>query len=170
MWSQITGEPIWFWFSLAVALAVVEVLAPGFIFMWLAVAAAVMGVITWISPDLSTNIQLVLFAVLSVAIAFSGYRFFPRMAKRKTHLTLNRRGDAQLGKTVVVVNDTVNGHGQGKVADSVWSIRVRPENTDLAAGNSAKVVEIKGNTLIVEALPTTGRAAPHSSGPSDATS
>ena len=56
----------WQWWILAGVLLIVEVLAPGTFFLWLAVAAAVVGLSVMLYPAMSVEAAWVLFAVLGV--------------------------------------------------------------------------------------------------------
>ncbi len=62
-------EPIqfWHWWALGGLLMIVEALAPGFMFLWLGVAAALVGLLLLVWPGLEFASQLLAFAVLSVA-------------------------------------------------------------------------------------------------------
>ncbi len=54
----------WHWWVAAVALIIVEALAPGAVFLWLGVSAGVVGAILLVVPDLSWEYQVLIFAVL----------------------------------------------------------------------------------------------------------
>ncbi len=71
----------WHWWVAALALIIVEALAPGAIFLWLGVSAAVVGAILLAAPELAWEYQVLIFAVLSVG-AVIGWR-----AYHKSHPT-----------------------------------------------------------------------------------
>jgi membrane protein implicated in regulation of membrane protease activity len=56
----------WVWLAAALALALLEVLAPGFIFLGFAAGAVVMAAVVAIAPALSVPAALALFAILSL--------------------------------------------------------------------------------------------------------
>ena len=62
-------EPIlfWHWWALAGTLVIVEVFAPGIMFLWLGVAAGMLGALLLAWPGLALKGQLLVFAALSVA-------------------------------------------------------------------------------------------------------
>ena len=73
----------WQWLVLAVVLVVLEIVSPGVFFLWFGLAAAGVGGILWRAPNLVWQMQLVIFAMLSVlSIGVA------RGAVSYTHLTL----------------------------------------------------------------------------------
>ncbi|MGZ0245563.1 MAG: NfeD family protein, partial [Alphaproteobacteria bacterium] len=56
----------WYWLAFGMGLMLVEVLVPGVLFLWLGAAAIVTGLILLGIPEMGWQIQLVLFAVLSI--------------------------------------------------------------------------------------------------------
>ncbi|HVM83949.1 MAG TPA: NfeD family protein, partial [Candidatus Binatia bacterium] len=56
----------WHWLILALVLAGVEMLTPGFFAIWLGGAALITGLLVLVVPGMSWEGQLVLFAVLAV--------------------------------------------------------------------------------------------------------
>ncbi|SHF01147.1 hypothetical protein SAMN05444339_1039 [Loktanella atrilutea] len=66
----------WVWLSAALALATLEVIVPGYIFLGFAVGAAVLALILLIVPIGSLPLILVIFAVLSLAAYLAMRRVF----------------------------------------------------------------------------------------------
>ena len=56
----------WHWWVLAAVLIALEVLAPSTVLLWPGIAAAIVGVVLLISPDVGWQGQVLLFAVLAV--------------------------------------------------------------------------------------------------------
>lgn len=72
LWSE-----WWVWMSAALALATLEVIVPGYIFLGFALGALVMGVLLLLGlTGLSLPIMLVIFALLSLAAYFLFRRIF----------------------------------------------------------------------------------------------
>ena len=63
----------WVWICIALALGVVEVLAPGFIFLGFAIGALIMAGVVVLFPTISTAALLAIFAILSL-LAWIGLR------------------------------------------------------------------------------------------------
>ena len=136
----------WYWWVAAAVLVVLEIFAPGVIFIWLAIAAGIVGVISLAVPSLDWRIAALIFAVLSVA-AIVAYRIYLRRRPTATEdTTLNRRGEQYVGRVFTLVDAIEAGSGRIKVGDSTW----RVEGDDLPAGKRVKVIEVDGVVLRVE--------------------
>jgi len=65
----------WHWLVLGVGLVIIEVFAPGAVFLWLGISAGIVGVVLWLIPGLDWEYQLLLFAILSVASVVVARRY-----------------------------------------------------------------------------------------------
>jgi|SRR6185369_14761957 len=136
----------WHWWILAVLLGIVEMIMPGFFCIWLAGAATITGVIVLVFGTLSWEVQVVIFAVLSMLSLIAWHRIGRQLIKTGGSTTLNRRGEQLIGRTVVLTEAIVNGRGAARVNDSIW----RVEGTDLPAGSNVTVTGVEGTILRVE--------------------
>lgn len=136
----------WQWWLLGVGLMVVEVLAPGFYFLWLGVAALLVGVIAWIVPALGASGQWLLFAVLAVASVAGWYAWARRHPAQVEGGGPNRRTARYVGRVLTLETAIVNGEGRARVGDSVWKVR----GPDAPAGSRVRVVAASGVILEVE--------------------
>ena len=57
----------WHWWVLAVFLLVIELLSPGFFFLWMAISGFVTGCVVLLMPSISLDMQVFIFSILSVA-------------------------------------------------------------------------------------------------------
>jgi hypothetical protein len=136
----------WHWWILAALLSTVEILAPGFFFIWLAGAAVATGLTALVLQALGWEIQILIFAVLAILSLFAWHRLGRRLIRSGPLTTLNRRGDQLVGRTVVLTEAIVNGRGRARVNDSVW----RVEGVDLPAGSNVVITGCDGTVLRVE--------------------
>lgn len=136
----------WTWASIGLVLIVVEVAAPGAFFLWVGIAAGVTGLLVAFIPDMGWQVQLALFAVLSVASTVLGRRFFRWRPIRTTHSGLNRRGTNLVGREYVLQQAIVNGVSRLKTGGTTWQV----EGPDMDAGASVRVTGINGTCLTVE--------------------
>jgi membrane protein implicated in regulation of membrane protease activity len=136
----------WHWLILAAALAGIEILTPGFFFIWLGGAALITSVVALVAPGLTWENQVLIFALLSAVSVLGWYRFRHSLVIKSDDMTLNRRGEQLLGRNATLSEPIVNGRGQIKIDDTVW----RCEGEDLAAGTKVKVVALRGAIVSVE--------------------
>jgi inner membrane protein len=141
----------WYWLAFGMALMLVEVLVPGVLFLWLGAAAILTGLIMLVAPDMTWQVQLVVFAVLSVVSVFVGRRYVYSNPEPTDHPTLNRRGENFVGQQYALDGATSGGQGRVNIGDTVWAVAVRPHGTELDAGARVTVVSVDGSTLMVEA-------------------
>ena len=57
----------WHWWILALALIILEMFVPGTFFLWMGVSAIVLGMLAWLVPAMGWEVQVMLFAILSLA-------------------------------------------------------------------------------------------------------
>lgn len=133
----------WSWWIVAALLAVVEIVAPGAFFIWLAGAAAVTGLVVGVLPFLSWEIQALVFAFMSLAAVIIWWKR-PKGSSEETD-TLNRRGAQLVGRTGVLAQAIVGGRGRVRIDDSLW-IATGPE---LAAETAVTVIGVDGAVLEV---------------------
>ena len=136
----------WHWLIVAVLFGIIEVLSPGFFFIWLGVAAAIMGMVLLAIPSLSWEVQVLVFTVLAVASALAGRRLIKRHPIESDHPLLNQRGAQFVGRTFTLAEGIDNGTGKIKVDDSIWKVR----GDDCPAGTRIKVSGVDGTVLLVE--------------------
>lgn len=136
----------WHWWILAALLATIEIVAPGFFFIWLAGAAAVTGLIALVFQALGWEIQVLAFAVLAIASLFAWHRIGRRLIKAGPLTSHSRRGDQLIGRTVVLTEAITNGRGRARINDSIW----RVEGIDLPAGSNVVITGCDGTVLRVE--------------------
>ena len=142
----------WHWLAFGVAVMLVEVLVPGVIFLWLGIAAVVTGLLLAAIPSMAWEIQVILFAVLSVVAIFVGRRIVSARQAPTDHPTLNRRGRKPDRDAIHAGRGDRGAGAEGCAwATTVWRFTVRPEGTELARDTRIAVVDVDGTTLIVEA-------------------
>ena len=134
----------WHWVVLGLVMIALEVMIPGAFFIWIGVAALILGGVTFLLP-LSVTVQLLLFGVVALSVTVLGRKIIRIQANGGSSPTLNRRGQQFVGQTIVLDVPIVNGRAHVAVADSKWRI----QGPDLPAGTVVKVISVDGNTLIV---------------------
>src|ERR1700761_9204518 len=87
------------WWLLALVLIGAEIIAPGFFMLWIGIAAAAMGVVVLVLPDLSFAVEVVLFVMLSLASCYLYWKFIRHVRDTLTDQPLlNRRAEQYVGR------------------------------------------------------------------------
>lgn len=142
----------WHWWALGLLLVVIEMVAPGTHFVWMGGAAFAIGGLLLLWPSAPLEIQILLFAVLSVA-AIVAWRLYSRRRPAQTDQpALNRRGAQYLGQTFVLSEPITNGSGRIRIGDTTW----KASGPDAAAGAAVRVVGVDGVVLRVERVHAPG--------------
>ncbi len=134
----------WSWWVLGLALLGLEVLLPGFYFLWFGVAAILIGV-SALLIDWPWQLQVVGFVVLSAITVLIGRRFYGTANGDTADPHLNLRASRLQGRTFVLAEPIVEGSGRVKIDDTVWQVR----GPDAPAGARIKVSGSDGTVLIV---------------------
>lgn len=139
----------WYWFILAAFFFVLEIFAPGAIFMWFGFGAIVSGIGLLLFPELSDAWQLIIFACFSGAsvLIWRKSPFFKEESVSSDRPELNNRLQSHMGKVYTLMDDIENGRGSVRVGDSTWRVEC---SQSLKAGDQVKVVGIDGIRFLVE--------------------
>lgn len=138
----------WWWVIGGLALLGLEVLLPATYFLWFGVSAIIVGALS-IVVELTWQVQVIVFIVLAVALVIVGRRFFANRRAGESDSTINRRSEAFLGQSFVLMEPIVNGSGRIRAGDTTW----RVTGPDTASGRHVRVVAVDGAVLTVEVVP-----------------
>ena len=137
----------WHWLIVAVILLSVEMMIGAYYFLWMGIAAAIVGGIMYFMPSLPWLAQVIVFTVLSL----SSFILFKKYQKRNPVISdqpaLNKRGQQYVGRVFTLNEPIVNGIGKVKVDDTTWKV----SGEDMEAGAKVRVVAIDGTVFKVEA-------------------
>lgn len=137
----------WHWWIVALILLVLEVFVPGTFFLWMGISAMFTGLLALLLP-IGGELQLLLFAALSVASVTLGRAYIKKRPIESDQPNLNRRGAQYVGRTFTLSEPIVHGYGKIRVDDSTWKI----EGADCPAGSQVKVIGVDGVVLKVEQI------------------
>lgn len=132
----------WDWLILGFLLIIFEVFVWSTFLLWMGISAIAVGLLLLLDPSLNGNVQLLIFAFLSVSSIYIANKFF------KVHTVdtqLNERSSRHIGNIYNVVEVTNNG-AKVQVGDSLWLAK----GCEMSIGQKVKVVDTDSTTLIVE--------------------
>lgn len=136
----------WHWWILGVLLLGLELMAPGIFFLWVGLAAGLIGVVILFLPGLIWELQVLLFAALAVAVTLAGRWWWTKRGTTANDPHLNQRAASLVGTTCVLVTDLAHGRGRAKVGDGTWTVT----GPDMPAQTAVTITGVKGTVLIVE--------------------
>ena len=140
-----TLDPHWGWLALGLILAIAEMVIPGVFLIWLAGAALVTGLVSWVVP-IGMPAQIVLFAALAIFAVFAGKRYLRDNPIMAADPLMNDRGARLIGETVVVTHVIIGGTGRVSLGDSEWLVR----GPDAEPGTRMRISGHDGAVLLVE--------------------
>jgi membrane protein implicated in regulation of membrane protease activity len=148
MSAWLAQASFWHWWIAAFAFLILELMAPGILFLWLAIGAGVTGFLLLAASGLSFEIQGLVFALVSLASALLGRSWLKKRGIASDHPSLNRRSESFIGQTHQLSEPIVNGTGRMRLGDTEWKVT----GPDLPAGANVKITSADGITLRVEPL------------------
>jgi len=139
----LTNLEYWHWLVLAMACILIEIFAPGAIFIWFGVSAGIVGILVMLIPDISWQVQLTLFGIFSLLSIVAWRQYRKKNPEENLHPTLNKRGEELIGRTFTLSTPITNNYGKIHVDDTMWKVH----GDDCAVGQKVKVTSIDGTVL-----------------------
>ncbi len=139
----------WSWWILGLLLLGAEILIPGIFLIWIGLAAIVVGAISfvlWDSAIWGWQVQLLVFAALSLVSALIGRRIMASRDDDTDQPMLNRRMEQMIGRTALLEEPITEGGGRIRLGDTLWTVR----GPDLPAGARVRIVAIENDEPRVE--------------------
>ncbi len=138
----------WHWLVLGLLLMLVELALPSTYFLWMGLAALVVGVVFWLIPGMGFDAQVILFAVLSVSAIIVSKRYLKRHPIESDRPMLNVRGAQNIGRIATLHEPIINGVGKVHLDDTLWKVF----GPDLPLNTRVRIVAVDGISLRVEAF------------------
>ena len=138
----------WHWLIAAVVLITLEMIVlPAVYFLWMGIAAGIVGLLMLAMPGMPILAQIVIFTVFAVVSLVCHKRYLKKNPPSTDEPNLNRRGEQYVGRTFSLEEAIVNGVGKIKVDDSIWKVM----GDDMEEGAKVKVTGVDGTVFKVEA-------------------
>ena len=146
--SLVTELGPWSWWIVGLVFLGLEILVPGVFLLWIGLAAIVVGALSfllWGTTAWSWQLQLVVFAVLSIAFALVGRRISGANMESDQPM-LNRRVEGLVGRTATLEEPIANGKGRIRLDDTTWIV----QGPDMPAGAQVRITTAQAGGLTVE--------------------
>ncbi|QGN96409.1 Inner membrane protein YbbJ [Piscirickettsia salmonis] len=139
----------WHWLSFGIVLIVFEVLGAGGILLWSGVAALIVGIILWAVP-IAWEIQLLLFAVLSIAAVIIWRMYWKKHPEKIERPHLNQRAQRLIGHEFILPALLSPGESiQVKIAGTQWKV---VSEVKITVGRKVRVAQVLANEVHVQAV------------------
>lgn len=139
-------HPLWLWLAVAALFLAIEVGTGSGWLLWPAASAFLVGLLTLVAP-LGLPVELVLFAVLTIATTYLARRFLKPVLDAKNP-DLNDPSLRLVGRDGEALDGFQNGKGRVFVDGKEWAA-IAPEGEPPAAGQKVLVVAVDGAVLTV---------------------
>lgn len=147
----VLGLGAWGWIVLGFVLLILEIAIPGIFFLWIGIAALLVGLVAVLPGAVGFvwQFQVIAFLILAVASVLVGRRVMAAGAGATDLPFLNRRAEQLVGQVATLGEPIVDGRGRVKLGDTMW----RVTGPELPAGTRVRVAATKDETtLVVEPL------------------
>jgi hypothetical protein len=139
---------VWFWWVVAGLLLMFELTAPGVFFIWLAIPAAVVGLLD-LAFNMGWQMELLVFAALSLVSVFAGRNWLKkRDVFESDRPNLNQRMFDFVGRSYVLDEAIAEGRGRLTIDSTIWEVR----GPDAPKGTRVKITGVDGLRLTVEPI------------------
>lgn len=135
------------WFIVALILGVIELMSTTFILLWVAIAAAVTGLISLFAH--SFELQLLVFVVLSIILLLLTRPLVKRWRNAGTSRFKSSVEELVGEQGIVVTRGVGEKAGVVRVGTEVWSARCEDSEEPLDRGERVVVIAVKSSQLIV---------------------
>ncbi len=140
-------SPLW-WIAFGFALGGIELIAPSYFLVWPVLAALALGGWLAFSPELSGDVQIGIFAAVSVILSIVGRWAMARIDRRnKDASVLNDRSAQMIGRRATVI-EFRGAEGRIEIDGTPWKAR-KAESFDASSGDHVRVSGKKGTILLV---------------------
>lgn len=145
----------WYWLVFAMILIMSELMIPNFTIIWFGLGAFLVAGILWFIPQLPLSLQLFFWAVASILFTILWFKVFK--GRMEDHTKAGLSLEAVLGESGLVIKpSSPDKRGVVKFTTPVlgseqWAFIC---HEDARTGDRVRVVDVSGNTLIVQIVNT----------------
>lgn len=138
----------WSWWIVGLIFLGLEIVVPGVFLLWIGLAAMAVGAMSFLllGADIwNWQIQMLVFAVLAVVLAFVG-RHISRSNTDTDQPMLNRRIEGLVGRTATLEEPIREGKGRIRLDDTTWIV----QGPDMPVGARVRITIAQAGCLTVE--------------------
>lgn len=147
MMEYLQNLEFWHWWIAAFVFIGLEIFAPGFVFLWMGLAAIVVGLLMTLFSDMGWELQFAIWGMVSVISMMLSRRYIDKNPIKTDQPNLNNRASQHVGRVFTLDAPVHNGVGKIGIGDSQWKITC-PD--DLPAGATVTITGYDGVVLRAE--------------------
>ncbi len=144
----IEGLSPWWWVAFGITLGAIEMATMSFFLIWPGIAAVLMAVVIWAIPSMPGEVEVAIFATLSVVMTYLGRAYFLSKSGEPTPNGLNERSNRMIGMQGKVLS-FANGEGRVEIEGIPWVAKW--ESGTSSEGSIVTVSQTRGTVLMVKA-------------------
>jgi len=152
LFQSLIGISPWYWVAFGLALGALEMATGSFFLIGPGVAAAIVGLVLFVNPQMAGEFQVTTFAIISVILTWAARVYTAKMREAPSDRPgLNQRAGQIVGKRGTVLDPFQHGSGAVDIGGVRWLAKLEAGET-LAKGKPVEVVSATGTTLTVKAV------------------
>lgn len=144
--NALEGLSPWWWVAFGITLGAVEMATMSFFLIWPGIAAVVMALVLVAMPAMPGEVQIAVFATLSVILTYLGRVYVLSKSGEPAPNGLNERSNRMIGMQGKVLSFE-NGQGKVEVEGIPWVAHW--ESGTSTPGGSVTVSQTRGTVLVV---------------------
>ena len=132
------------WLVLGLSLIILELFLWTVFLLWIGASAIIVSIFFYLMPETAWQLQLLIFAALSLASTFLAKRYYP---VKTVDDELHEKAKTYIGKECKVssIEDDTT---KVKIGSSLWFAK----GTELSVGQTVKIIDVESSTFIVESV------------------
>ena len=140
----------WHWLIFGMTLILMEMLVPSFTLFWFGLAAFLVALVLFFTPQASLSLQIILWALGSIGFTVLWFKYFKPTMTDRTKAGISR--EAVTGETGIVTRVPQNDirgivrFAMPLLGADEWEFIC---HEDCSIGDRVEITDVSGNTLIV---------------------
>lgn len=142
-------SPVTIWLLCGVLGIGLELIVPGLIVIFFGCGAVLTGLCLWLFPAMAIELQLIIFAVVSVILLFAFRKMLKKKFFQKATTDKDELVDEYVGKQAVALTEFENGRGKVEFKGTGWEAT---SSDEIHKGDLVLIVSHESITLQIQKL------------------
>lgn len=142
-------SPVTIWLLCGVLGIGLELIVPGLIVIFFGCGAVLTGLCLWLFPAMAIELQLIIFAVVSIILLFAFRKMLKKKFFQKATTDKDELADEYVGKQAVALTEFENGRGKVEFKGTGWEAT---SSDEIHKGDLVLIVSHESITLQIQKL------------------